>query len=357
MTRDVTEETLPAWAERLVDQLEAQCRSLDGLLDLLRSGREQDREEFRATVASLADELREREAQVERLRRELHAKEQAYQNVQAQLVQAEATGAFGRPAAAAPAPPAPPAAVRPGALRRRLQRAVRKALGRTILRSNHFDPARGLGLEPWIRAGNVGAVHRLIRYVWAQEVLVESGISGAVVDLGCGTGYGTHGLARRLPGLRFVGVDTDPSALARARTREPLPNLELRLAEPPRWPGLLGEGAFGGVLCFDLLHRIDHPELLLEAVVRTMPPGGWFLASAPCASDEPRRVPEGVHYSAASLHDLLSRYFRKVLTPDAGTLPQRGVFDRLRGTRAEYLLRANPVIGQGPIVPANPYRP
>jgi SAM-dependent methyltransferase len=224
-------------------------------------------------------------------------------------------------------------------------------------RTDHFDPPRGLDLEPYLRAGNVGAAHRLIRYVWAHEVLVESGIAGGVVDLGCGTGYGTHALARRLRHLRFVGVDAHAGALDRARTREPLPNLELRLAEPPRWGAVLGEGAFGGVLCFDVLHRIEHPELLLEAVVRTMPPGGWFLASAPCASDEPRCGAGGVQYSPSALHDLLSRYFGKLLTPDAGTLPQRQVFDRLRGTRAEYLLRLNPVIGQAPIVPANPFRP
>jgi hypothetical protein len=58
----------------------SQRRTLDRLVEAITEGRERDREEFRAAVASLAAELHEREAQVTILDRDLRQREHAIAN-------------------------------------------------------------------------------------------------------------------------------------------------------------------------------------------------------------------------------------------------------------------------------------
>ena len=48
-----------------------------------------------------------------------------------------------------------------------------------------------------------------------RALQIESGMT--VVDLGCGDGYFTAAIARRIGASRVLGVDLDPQMLARAR--------------------------------------------------------------------------------------------------------------------------------------------
>jgi hypothetical protein len=63
----------------------AQRSAFDRLAEAVTSGREREREEFRQSVASLAAELHEREAQLELLERELHERERANANQSATI--------------------------------------------------------------------------------------------------------------------------------------------------------------------------------------------------------------------------------------------------------------------------------
>jgi len=83
------------------------------------------------------------------------------------------------------------------------------------------------------------------------------------------------------------------------------------------------------------------------------------LLSTPCGGPvndlQPAWSAHRIEYSTASLYDFLSRYFRTILRPDNGTLPQSNVFDRLQGTGIDYLMRLNPVVCKDPIYISNPY--
>lgn len=76
---------LTAMQMHLALEAAAQRSAFDRLAEAVTSGRDREREEFRQSVASLAAELHEREAQLELLERELHDRERANANQSATI--------------------------------------------------------------------------------------------------------------------------------------------------------------------------------------------------------------------------------------------------------------------------------
>jgi cyclopropane fatty-acyl-phospholipid synthase-like methyltransferase len=118
--------------------------------------------------------------------------------------------------------------------------------------------------------------------------LAHSGaFTGAVLDAGCGTGE--HALLAASLGLRVVGIDVAPTAIARARGKAAARGLE---AEFRVEDALALSGAYDTVLDCGLFHAFDAGErrayvAALAAVTR----GRVFLL---CFSDERTDVPHPV---------------------------------------------------------------
>ncbi len=224
----------------------------------------------------------------------------------------------------------------------------------------HFVPNAGVDVEKYIASGDLTAVHHLTRYLWARQVLPTLPRPARVLDLGCGNGYGSFLLAQANPESLFLGIDYDPKAIAEARTTYAAPNLEFRVGEPASWDASIGALLFGVVTCFDVLEHVTHRDLLLEGLVRHLEPGGALLFSTPSGSAENVLQPAWEHhrieFCAASLYDLLRRYFGEIERSDDAGFPGREVFERLHERGIEYLLRMNPVVCRKPIVLPNPYR-
>ena len=77
----------------------------------------------------------------------------------------------------------------------------------------HFVPLAGLDLETYLNNQDVGGVHHLIRYIWALEVLADLSPLNCVLDMACGSGYGSYLIAKKFPNLSVMGVDYDTSAI------------------------------------------------------------------------------------------------------------------------------------------------
>jgi 2-polyprenyl-3-methyl-5-hydroxy-6-metoxy-1,4-benzoquinol methylase len=224
----------------------------------------------------------------------------------------------------------------------------------------HFTPGPELDIEAYIATGDLTGIHHLVRYRWAQEILRSRPVFSALLDLGCGSGYGAFLLAQTLPQTAVSGIDYDPQAVAAACRRFALPNLTFATGDPTDWKESIGDRRFDVVTCFDVLEHVKHRELLLEGVVQHLSQDGWLLFSTPCASNRNNLHPGWVHhqleYSTASLYDFLRRYFHVVLRSDEAEFPGRRVFEELHERGILYELRLNPVLCREPIQISNPYR-
>jgi SAM-dependent methyltransferase len=104
-----------------------------------------------------------------------------------------------------------------------------------------------------------------------------------VLDLGCGTGYGSARLAAA-GAASVVGVDPDGKALAYARRRFAGPKVRFVAGAAEAVPGDLN--LFDLIVAANLLAQLDRPAAALEDAARHLHPQGVFLASVPPIVDE-----------------------------------------------------------------------
>jgi 2-polyprenyl-3-methyl-5-hydroxy-6-metoxy-1,4-benzoquinol methylase len=167
-----------------------------------------------------------------------------------------------------------------------------------------------------------------------------------VLDVACGHGRASRGLARL--GAAVVGVDISAELIALARARETAQSLGIRyhaadVAEPDQW----WDGAvFDGAVCEMALMDIDDLPGTLGAVAVATRPGGWFAISIvhPCfpgteaglSSWPPEQSyfaegwwastdhnPDGVRIRVGSSHRTMSTYLNTLI--EAGFLVERVV--------------------------------
>lgn len=123
------------------------------------------------------------------------------------------------------------------------------------------DPA----LMPQTRA------HHVARYHFASTRLRD----GVVVDLMCGSGYGSEIL--RLHGALVTGVDSDPEAIEYARLKYPDNNFILARAQDYLPDVVSGITWFEGI---EHISKVDGREVL-QLCADSLPTGGLLILSTP----------------------------------------------------------------------------
>jgi SAM-dependent methyltransferase len=228
--------------------------------------------------------------------------------------------------------------------------------GNAWRRWRHGLPARGGPVSPEV-ANDLFVAH-LATYDFAARFVAGS----RVLDLGCGTGYGSaHLLAAGAAAV--TGLDSDATAIGYARRRHraaPAPRLRFVLGRAEDLPGALaqptaaaaavtgpgaprtasppapGSGPAAGAAAFDLivaanlLAHLEAPAPVIGAAARLLGPQGRLLASVPPIADD-RTMDQhragGVHRTNRYLWDWESllreqfgelRLFRLLPPADAG---------------------------------------
>jgi ubiquinone/menaquinone biosynthesis C-methylase UbiE/predicted nucleic acid-binding Zn-ribbon protein len=98
-----------------------------------------------------------------------------------------------------------------------------------------------------------------------------------VIDLGCGSGYGSAELARVAD--HVTGVDIDPATIEEARATYPLANLEFQTASVAQLP--FDDGYFHTGICFEVIEHLASFRDLLKEARRVISPNGAFVVSTP----------------------------------------------------------------------------
>lgn len=136
--------------------------------------------------------------------------------------------------------------------------------------------------------------------------------AGRVLDLGCGTGYGSAMLASDT--RQVVGIDVSDQAVARARAVHQMNNLEFAVMSATALE--FSDGTFDAVYSIQVIEHIEDVELHLREVVRVLRPGGTFVVATP---NRLTYSPDGLHnpfhvreYDAGGLEALLASFFHEV---------------------------------------------
>jgi SAM-dependent methyltransferase len=175
----------------------------------------------------------------------------------------------------------------------------------------------------------------LARHQAAYEFARALAAGARVLDLGCGTGYGTAALAERA-GLA-VGVDRiAPDASARrggARfLRADLSGIPLRA------------GVFDLVVSFQVIEHLREPGPYLGAIARCLRPGGTALLTTPNRLTSDGVNPFHVHeYEAAELAALLNRHFGEVELRGLAAGPAVAGYFEARLRRIRRVVRLDPL--------------
>ena len=143
------------------------------------------------------------------------------------------------------------------------------------------------------------------RALHARLAAALGGVSGRVLDAGCGTG-GFLALLRGRPGLEPVGVEFAQPAAQRAREKSAALMAGGSVNALP-----FADAAFDAVVAADVLcHAGVNPQAALAEFVRVLRPGGRLVVNMPAyawlASAHDRRVHNARRQNAAELRAMLA---------------------------------------------------
>jgi SAM-dependent methyltransferase len=159
----------------------------------------------------------------------------------------------------------------------------------------------------------------VVAYHLAKYAFALRHISGTVIDVACGVGYGTEFLGPHVK--RAIGVEIADDAIAIARRRYRHDNIWFVRSNAERlpFPGLSADA----VTCFEGIEHFANPESHLDEVVRVLRAGGVYIVSTPHPDAHPHGEDNPYH-----LHEFEPEVFEKLLRsrfPEVTVFGQRRV--------------------------------
>jgi SAM-dependent methyltransferase len=112
-------------------------------------------------------------------------------------------------------------------------------------------------------------------FTLALELFQQLFTEGAILDLGCGSGWTSLLLARA--GYEVVGVDIAERMVEVARARSIQENASASFHVADMEELELERRDFNGVLLFDCLHHCPRYDRVLQRAWEHLTPGGWLL--------------------------------------------------------------------------------
>lgn len=217
----------------------------------------------------------------------------------------------------------------------------------------YFTPQLGLELEPYLAREMKQGIHHLARYHWACHVLAQRKPK-RIIDIACGSGYGSFLLATALPEADVLGADYDVRAIDLARATYAADNLKYTTADVTRWvTDESSLGMFDVIVSFDTIEHLLHREMALLRICENLLDNGCLLLSTPCGHSVTRLNPEWEHhkveYSSTDLYQLLRRFFVRVSHPQEASFPCGDFWANLNKNKLRYLNRMNPLLCADPI--------
>jgi SAM-dependent methyltransferase len=131
--------------------------------------------------------------------------------------------------------------------------------------------------------------------------------SARILDIGCGLGWSSMGIARALSGAHVDGVDLDRASIEAARSLAAAQGLGDRVSFEVRDAASLAGAGYDLVTMFEMLHDLAHPVEVLRAAGQALAPGGYVLVADEITGAEfngPADEVDRRHYGWSVIHCL-----------------------------------------------------
>jgi SAM-dependent methyltransferase len=131
--------------------------------------------------------------------------------------------------------------------------------------------------------------------------------SARILDVGCGLGWSSIGIARALAGAHIDGVDLDRASIKAARSLAAAHALTDRVTFEVRDAASLAGAGYDLATMFEMLHDLAHPVDVLRAARLALAPGALVLVADEITGDEfngPADETDRRHYGWSVLHCL-----------------------------------------------------
>jgi 2-polyprenyl-3-methyl-5-hydroxy-6-metoxy-1,4-benzoquinol methylase len=119
---------------------------------------------------------------------------------------------------------------------------------------------------------SLGSQH-VARYLWARSRVGH----GLVLDVACGTGYGSALLAA--PGRRLLGIDASAAAVGQANRDFASDDVRFEVGDATRLP--VADSSVDFVVSFETIEHLAEPTEFVDEVARVLRTGGTLLLSTP----------------------------------------------------------------------------
>jgi SAM-dependent methyltransferase len=153
-------------------------------------------------------------------------------------------------------------------------------------------------------------VEDIERYRFASRYVADK----RVVDIACGTGYGSAMLVELGRAKLVHGLDASDVAIVHAAGTYRSPQLRFSLAKAEKIP--LPDASVDVGVSMETFEHLSTPELLLRELRRVLVPGGLLIISTPRNDSETRLKPENPYhvreYAATEFRNYLEAFFASV---------------------------------------------
>jgi len=147
-------------------------------------------------------------------------------------------------------------------------------------------------------------LEHLARYYFATPYA-----SGRVLDIACGSGYGSHMTAkeRKREVDRIVAVDNDAEAIRYAAREYHHQKIDFVVGDAmdPKLPDRLG--TFDTILSFETIEHVEDDRFFVRQLERMLRPGGTLVVSSPFGRGRGQPTSEPFHK-----HQLTPEEFREL---------------------------------------------
>jgi 2-polyprenyl-3-methyl-5-hydroxy-6-metoxy-1,4-benzoquinol methylase len=161
-------------------------------------------------------------------------------------------------------------------------------------------------------------------------------ISGRVLDIACGAGYGSYLLANEYERSisEIVAVDISAESIAYAHQRYPHPKIKFIVQDALNFSD---DNKFDSIITLETIEHLQNPSFFINHLYKLLKVGGMLIASAPVTVSTDINPYHLNNFTQNSFLDLFAPYsfIEKSLLEQTQKIKLKDMIDRKKSSRTE----------------------